>query len=230
MAYFLNVQFNFNNEQLEVMKRAVGQQRLEKSLRLLRKDDMVRSLLGECFAKYLLTKKAGLEFNEIIFSQNEFGKPLLTNHCNLHFNISHSGNLIGCALSDHPIGIDVEKCTDTFDPAIAERYFTRAETAFIQSLNERRAAGFYCIWTLKESYIKAIGKGLSIPLPSFSVVTDGKIKLSFLNPDQEFMKLKSYRIGEDYVAAVCYHPSSHNDHDAVFMSQDELLEELRGMS
>jgi 4'-phosphopantetheinyl transferase len=230
MAYFLRFQSYHDDAQVEVMKRAVGQQRLEKSLRLLRKDDVVRSLWGECFAKYLLMKKAGLKFNEIIFSQNEFGKPLLANNRNLHFNISHSGNLIGCALSDYPIGIDVEKCTDTFDPALAERYFTRPEIAFIHSLNKGREAGFYCIWTLKESYIKAIGKGLSFPLHSFSVVTNGKMEVSPLHSNQEFMKLRSYRICEDYVAAVCYHPSSHYDNDAVFINQDDFLEELRGMS
>ena len=57
---------------------------------------------------------------------------------------------------------------------IARRYFQMAESAYIQAAPDRDKA-FFTLWTLKESYMKMTGKGMSLPLDSFEIVraTDG---------------------------------------------------------
>ena len=85
---------------------------------------------------------------------------------NKPFNVSHTGNYVACALSDEPVGIDIEQMRPS-DQKIAERFFTLDERAYI-SANDSTAS-FYEIWTKKESRIKWEGRGLSKPLPSFSV-------------------------------------------------------------
>ena len=85
------------------------------------------------------------------------GKPYLLNS-KLHFSLSHSGSFAACALSDAPVGIDLELCGRMRDPVL-RRSFSPEEQALI------RAAGdpdllFTRLWTGKESYVKATGTGI----------------------------------------------------------------------
>jgi 4'-phosphopantetheinyl transferase len=69
----------------------------------------------------------------------------------------------------HEIGIDVEDSTRKIDINIADRFFSRQESEVIRRTKEGEKKGvFFDFWTLKESYIKAKGGGLSIPLDKFS--------------------------------------------------------------
>ncbi|MEM8593301.1 MAG: 4'-phosphopantetheinyl transferase superfamily protein [Pseudomonadota bacterium] len=113
---------------------------------------------------------------EWVFDTGEKGKPYLSNgHQPLHFNVSHTHNLIALALSQHyAIGVDVEhtlRNSDTIN--IADRYFSCHELEELHALPiAQQENHFFDYWTLKESYIKACGVGLSIPLDSFSFHVD----------------------------------------------------------
>ncbi|MDR1059826.1 MAG: 4'-phosphopantetheinyl transferase superfamily protein, partial [Clostridiales bacterium] len=88
-----------------------------------------------------------------------------------HFNISHSGRHVVCALCDAPVGIDVE-IVRPIDMNIANRFFSADERGRLFSEpadGHGRLELFYSIWTRKESFIKMTGEGLSRPLGSFSV-------------------------------------------------------------
>ena len=131
--------------------------------------DARNCLLGDVLARCEICRTTGLSNRQLEFSTNEFGKPFLVNNPNIHFNISHAGHYIACAVSNEPIGIDIELIKPV-DMAIAERFFTPDETAYIMTgMQEQR---FYEIWTKKESHIKWEGKGLHKPLTSFSVLDD----------------------------------------------------------
>ena len=99
---------------------------------------------------------------------NRFGKPMLKNFEAIHFNLAHSGDWVVCGVSDDPIGIDVE-IIKFIDLGIAKSFFTSQEyNDILNQPKEKQIKYFYKFWTLKESYVKAEGKGLSIPLDSFS--------------------------------------------------------------
>jgi 4'-phosphopantetheinyl transferase len=108
------------------------------------------------------------------FDKNHWGKPSLVaeqNADNWIFNISHTDGLIVCALTkDHALGVDVEDISrDGETIKIADRYFSPQEyQALIALPEEKQNDRFFDLWTLKESYIKACGKGLAIPLDEFS--------------------------------------------------------------
>ena len=92
---------------------------------------------------------------------NEFGKPFLDKR--IAFNISHSGDYAVCAVSDRgPVGIDIEKIRN-IDLSDFERYMSPDEWENIKN-SDRPYEKFYEYWTIKESVIKACGKGLSVPL------------------------------------------------------------------
>ena len=93
----------------------------------------------------------------------------------LRFNLSHTPGLVACAVTlGRDVGVDVEwmdRRSETV--SIADRFFSADEVRDLQALPvDRRRDGFFRYWTLKESYIKARGMGLAIPLHHFSFVFD----------------------------------------------------------
>ena len=93
----------------------------------------------------------------------EHGKPYLCDHKNIHFNISHCKGLVACALSDEPIGLDVEQIQDIKD-SLPKRVLSKEEQEFLAEYREDEAQYlelFFRFWTLKESYIKWDGRGFS---------------------------------------------------------------------
>jgi 4'-phosphopantetheinyl transferase len=87
----------------------------------------------------------------------------------LHFNISHTDGLVAVAVSRHcELGIDVEAVDRSVDLAVADRYFFGAEADWLAvQPRDRQLESFLRLWTLKEAYIKATGRGLSQPLDEF---------------------------------------------------------------
>lgn len=107
------------------------------------------------------------------FDCNRFGKPFIADppECrHLRFNVSHCDGLIAIAVEeDTDVGIDVERIRPMPDLlAIAQRFFAAPEVDDLRALPESaRLERFFQYWTLKESYIKARGQGLSLGLDRF---------------------------------------------------------------
>lgn len=96
----------------------------------------------------------------------EFGKPFL--ETNLYFNISHSADIVICALSnEYELGIDIEKIND-IDLEDFRHYMSVNEWAEICD-SENAIGDFYKFWTQKEAVVKAVGTGLLIPINSFEI-------------------------------------------------------------
>lgn len=117
-------------------------------------------------ASFLLDKalkEYGLAEKDMLYSANEFGKPYFSNAEDLHFSISHSGNYAMVVMSDTEIGCDIQQIKEV-NIGIADRFFTADESKYVRSTED-----FFRLWTLKESFIKAVGKGLSMPLNSFCI-------------------------------------------------------------
>jgi len=110
------------------------------------------------------------------FTPNAYGRPLLTPPCGLHFNLSNSVDLVVCAVAeDVEIGVDIEPIARADDVLeVADTVFAARELEGLRALPtlEMRRARALDLWTLKESYIKARGMGLSLPLDRFSFVFD----------------------------------------------------------
>jgi len=105
---------------------------------------------------------------ELVFERGPHGKPFLPGFPGLHFNISHSGCYIACAVAPVPVGIDVQMIALPKND-VAGRYFTTREQQYIAQ-GDNFALRFCRVWTMKESYLKRTGQGLSIPLDSFDVL------------------------------------------------------------
>lgn len=109
--------------------------------------------------------KAGWDIDELEFDVQKGGKPYIINkeeRDGIYFSLSHSGNIALAAVSDCLVGADIEE-SGSFNPDICRRFFKKAEQDAIFSLldEERQGDMFFRIWTLKESYVKMTGKGIS---------------------------------------------------------------------
>jgi 4'-phosphopantetheinyl transferase len=124
-----------------------------------------------------------------VFGQNAYGRPEIDPAAHpglgpLRFNLSNTRGLIACAVAwDREIGVDVEDTERQGETVgIADSFFSPLEVRELHALPEaRRRDRFFDYWTLKESYIKARGMGLSIPLDQFSFLLDrsGRIGIAF---------------------------------------------------
>lgn len=121
-----------------------------------------------------------------IFTRTAHGRPEIAGPAGapaFRFNLSNTRGLIACLVaSGHEVGVDVEDTSRAGETVeIAEHYFSPSEAAALRSLPaERQRARFFEYWTLKESYIKARGLGLAIPLDQFSFELGGpEIRISF---------------------------------------------------
>ncbi len=139
-----------------------------------------RSIISKAIIKNIISNYLGLNIKQIIFSYNEFGKPVIPERINsfrLNFNISHSGDLGLIAITrKNLIGIDVEKMNelDQIDDII-NLCFTETEKYMLSCLEStEKKEVFYKIWTGKEAFIKAIGKGFSFPLKNISFRLNSK--------------------------------------------------------
>jgi 4'-phosphopantetheinyl transferase len=126
-----------------------------------------RVLMRSVLASYLQCDCRDLQFNT-----TSFGKPILHGDVGtLHFNLTHSRGAVALAVSgEREVGVDIEeRCRQVDYLGLAERYFAADEARHLASLSEdQRAEAFFAIWTLKEAYVKGIGRGLTFPLDAFA--------------------------------------------------------------
>lgn len=179
----------------------VSQYRQTKIDRLcLMKDKNLSLGVGFLFKKACLDFGIPYEKTKIIF--NEYGKPSFEN--NVKFNLSHSGTKVMCMMSEYEVGCDVEQIRKV-NMKIAKRYFSDAEYAFIMNSQTegKKMDAFYRIWTLKESYIKCTGEGLSLPLKNFSVSLDGVSVLSQACIKDDQYSFFEYDYVDGYRCACC---------------------------
>lgn len=169
-------------------------------------DDVYRTLLGDLLVRFILCKRYSLVKKGLTFDKNLYGKPFVSQYPHFHYNISHSGEWVVCAVHEKEIGVDIEKVLP-FDLKIAKGLFTEEEYKNLLNEKEERVSSFYDIWTLKESYIKAVGKGMSIPLDSFSVkkLNANTITLTDIENNTQITNFncKQYYINDDYKLSVC---------------------------
>jgi len=103
----------------------------------------------------------------IIFSKNRYGKPFLQNNEDLVFNISHSADKLLIAVAVQcQMGVDIEIWKPRGDlMPLVDRCFALSEKKYWSGLPfSTRTAAFYSIWTRKEAFVKAVGRGIALGL------------------------------------------------------------------
>lgn len=133
---------------------AVSQQRRDYAMRYRQERDQ-----RLCLAAYRLLQRALMQEYGIddlpVFAYDEKGKPLLQGHPDIHFSLSHCHEAVAVAVSDHPVGIDIE-ATGHYSAEVARRVMNDDEMREIEASAQPEVA-FTRLWTMKESLYKLTG-------------------------------------------------------------------------
>lgn len=160
--------------------------RQEHILKFADKTRQKQSLVATLLLEECLKEIGALEEYDKV-EEDEFGNWIIKNS-DVHFSISHSGETVLVVAARFPIGCDIEKIKEA-PMNVADKYFNQNEIEVIKSSSHPDLT-FYTYWTIKESYLKLIGKGLLEPIKNVEV-EDGltsiknhpelKIESCFLN-------------------------------------------------
>lgn len=182
-------------------------------------DDRKRYLVTRAMVRSVLSRYVALPPEAWDFTKNEYGRPaiatalldLVPEARGLVFNLSHTRGLIALAIArNRALGVDVEHLSlREVSLGIAHRFFSPIEVSDLaREPDHAQQARFFEYWTFKESYIKARGMGLSLPLDGFS--------FEFPHPDAVRIRIEpqlrdhderwsfwQYRPSAEYLMALC---------------------------
>jgi 4'-phosphopantetheinyl transferase len=137
--------------------------------------DRLQFLATRAVVRTVLSSYADVRAEDWRFGEGSHGRPHIHAPATipiLHFNLSNTPGLVVCAVSTAhaEVGVDAESLERPgATVSIADDYFSPAEVRALRAVPAaRQRQRFFAYWTLKESYIKAKGLGLAIPLDQFS--------------------------------------------------------------
>ena len=161
--------------QVQELRGILTDEELDRANRFLFEIDRQRFIAARGILRSILSRYIKIYPGHLRFYYNQYGKPFLASESSadlLNFNLSHSGSMALYSITRNmEIGVDVEHVHSDFEyEEIAKRFFSFNEVSILRRIPpEKKLEAFYNCWTRKESYIKAHGKGLSMPLDSFDV-------------------------------------------------------------
>lgn len=199
--YYMKLDGDCSKEQSLALYQTLPQKRKEAVDRARNEEVAKKRLYTGAFLQHVLSKETGLLEEQLHYEYNQWGKPKLVNAPNVHFNLSHSGEYVVLAVSDHPVGVDVEHKSKQY-LSLAKRCFCKEEYEDILSLQDENARRrrFLEYWTMKEAYIKFVGEGMRIPLNSFQF-SRGMNGISEL--EEQELYCGTFFLQEDYCVSVC---------------------------
>lgn len=143
------------------------------------------------------------------------GKPMLPGGpC---FNLSHAGDYAVLAVSDQPVGVDIERWRRADTSALSKRFYHPEEQAALAAAADP-VERFFTIWSLKESYVKALGTGFSLSPASFAVLPGESAGAALMgDPSYHFRRYFDF---PGYALAVCALEDAFPDAPTIFSYED----------
>ena len=143
---------------LEAALKEISEQRREQAMKFRHEQGQRLCVLAYQLLKQALREEYGITENPV-FEYNEHGKPTIVGHPDIFFNLSHCKEAAVCAISNQPIGVDVESLRE-FKEGLVRYTMNDEEVREIESAVDPTRA-FILYWTMKEATMKLIGTGIS---------------------------------------------------------------------
>lgn len=183
----------------------------ERWKRYHRQDSQDLFLVAHVVTRFVLSHYGSAAPGEWSYERSKNGRPeIVDGPAGLRFNISHTEGMVAVLVHGaRDAGVDVEspwRATNT--ASVSKRVFTEAERSAMLALpSDQQADRFYQLWTLKESFIKAKGKGFAMPLSKFgfTIEDDGSIGFSCdpaLDSDPTAWSFSTVRTESGHVVSV----------------------------
>lgn len=136
--------------------------------RMRRPDKAKAAALGQLLARFVLAQASGRAMGDIAIRRAPSGKPFAPD-LGLEWNLSHTRGAAAAALSDSPVGVDIEAVAP-LRPAVLERAFSKKERQYVLFDPEGQNIRFLEIWTRKEACLKRDGRGIAPGLCGLDVL------------------------------------------------------------
>ena len=160
-----------------------------------------RYVVTRSLVRVVLGGRLGIETPRRLVNRTDTGKPVLTE--GIHFNVSHSGDLILLAVSEtRAVGVDVERRRAVERvTALVERWLNADERREFDSLCKAGVSAsdaFLRVWSLKEARLKALGVGIA------GAATAALTPVDVRPLDDLLDRLTGQHVGDGYVGAVAF--------------------------
>lgn len=220
-CYYMDLESDCSEEQSLVLYKTLLPDRKDKVDRLKNIDMKKKQILTSAFLQYVLSACLNIPIKDIRFNYNSYGKPSI-DMSDIYFNMSHSGSYVIVAISDHPVGVDVERRRND-RIGVAKRCFCKEEYEYITGGGDKDEVldRFLLYWTMKEAYVKYIGMGLAVPLNSFKIIYDNEDCYRIDAGDEPYngvyeikkdVLLTSFRLDLEYRFSICCKRGCLNDY------------------
>lgn len=166
-------------------------------------------IISQGVLRSILAGYLNIEPLQVQLSKHVKGKPFVTNDSSLFFNLSNSGKKAVFSFSrDNEVGIDLEMIRALPDlEELIQKNFSQKEIDYISKVSEEKLKRFFLFWTIKESYLKAIGEGMRLTPDNleFSIEND---TIKFLGAkgfdDPTDWLFKRFELDNDYIGTLVY--------------------------
>ena len=195
MKYKVDCIKNYNEQDYKKIYSQIRKEKQNKIDKYIKEESKKRSMLGEYLLQKLL-KEERIDYNKIQIKTNKNEKPYIENK-KIYYNISHSYDYVITAISEKPIGVDIEKIRK-IDSKTINMFATSKEKEYILSEKKGLEKRLFEIYTLKEAYIKMKGLALKdIKKTEFAIENQ-----LITNSDQKTQSKLIHNVPE-YIIAIC---------------------------
>ena len=215
-TYYADVRCLANNALFQEKMKQLSPYRQQKIALLRHQKDKNRSLAAGLLLDHALAAY-GIQERSEEYVIGEWGKPTLKYHPQICFSLSHSGDYAICTIGNKPVGNDIELVKEG-RLKVADRFFAKEELDWLYDTEDpsEKTHRMFRLWTMKESFIKAIGRGMPLSLQDFAVHMEesgrARVRHSF---DAKYYQMKEYREINGYCAAVCCQESGDMAYDMI---------------
>lgn len=202
MKIFIYNIMSISDEKLEDDIKLLSTERQKKIQSKKRYSDKKLSFAAGVALREALQEKE-IDEKEVRYCYLEHGKPYIEktdgNICN--FNISHSGEYAITAVCEYAIGLDIEKIRP-YSEGVVKKCFSENEKELLEKSKKKEAA-FFCIWTLKEGYLKTTGEGITRNLSDVETYYNEDDEYAYVIANDNKVYAKVILDVTGYVISVC---------------------------
>ncbi|HEX9708573.1 MAG TPA: 4'-phosphopantetheinyl transferase superfamily protein [Candidatus Thermoplasmatota archaeon] len=166
------------------------------------------SLVSRLLLLSVVARVAGVPASKVRLARGPFGKPVIEGAEDLHFSLAHGGEWAVLAIDVRPVGVDIERLRPVPHVGLSAA-FSPSEIEDIERRDGlERSARLLELWTLKESYLKALGTGVAVPPDELSVSAPdgGVVEILQEGPvglPAAPLRFRRYRLGGNHLVAAC---------------------------
>lgn len=187
-----------------------SEERRKRAEQLFWEEDRCRSVAASALLDCALRSR-GVREKTVRYAFGPAGKPVISGLPGFHFSLSHSGDMAMCAVSDREIGADLQKNRPVSD-RVKRRFFSQ---------REQESSDLLRLWTMKESYGKLTGEGISV-MGDTEILTDRPVEL-LRNGKRQPLSFFEKKLNDVYYLATCQWGDSSIQAEIIVIDRSDLF-------